>query len=64
MLQVLGDDQYLVVARKALTFVRQKLYNEEKQMLLRCWRMGAGLVPGFHMDYAYFIQVPAAATTS
>mmetsp|Transcript_132103 Transcript_132103/g.228996 ORF Transcript_132103/g.228996 Transcript_132103/m.228996 type:complete len:636 (-) Transcript_132103:137-2044(-) len=54
--QALQDDSYIVMARKALTFVRQKLYSEQKQELCRSWRNGLAPVDAYHSDYAYFIQ--------
>eukprot|EP01006_Ploeotia_vitrea_P026763 TRINITY_DN59710_c0_g1_i1.p1 TRINITY_DN59710_c0_g1~~TRINITY_DN59710_c0_g1_i1.p1 ORF type:complete len:896 (-),score=116.58 TRINITY_DN59710_c0_g1_i1:129-2816(-) len=55
--QVLGEDDYITTARKAITFVRRSLYNDETSTLYRFFRDGqAGTVPGLHSDYAFFIQ--------
>eukprot|EP00906_Rhabdomonas_costata_P023704 RCo034087 len=55
---VLHDEEYLAAARKAITFVRQKLYSVATETLHRCWRGGrvSQAVPPLHSDYAMFIQ--------
>lgn len=54
---MLGEDDYITTARKAITFVRRSLYNDENSTLYRFWRNGQrGDVPGLHSDYAFFIQ--------
>lgn len=63
--QALGDPAYTAVARKALTFVRQKGYVEASQELLHCCGTPGPALPAVHADYAYFIQVcvhPEACT--
>eukprot|EP00993_Chasmostoma_nieuportense_P001844 NODE_268_length_2530_cov_93.970037_g149_i1.p1 GENE.NODE_268_length_2530_cov_93.970037_g149_i1~~NODE_268_length_2530_cov_93.970037_g149_i1.p1 ORF type:complete len:789 (-),score=231.23 NODE_268_length_2530_cov_93.970037_g149_i1:108-2474(-) len=54
--QVLRKEEYLAAARKAITFIRNKLYDDKNTQLLRCWRDGPSTIPAFHSDYACFIQ--------
>jgi hypothetical protein len=54
--QVLGDPDYLQSATRAAEFVRQKLYRDSDQTLLRSYRGGPADIPGFADDYAFYIQ--------
>jgi len=54
--QVLDDSTYRDAATRAATFVREKLYREKDETLLRSYRDGAGAVEGFAEDYAFLIQ--------
>lgn len=54
--QVLGDEPYLVAARRAAEFVERELFDAPRGVLFRCWREGRGANEGFAEDYAYFIQ--------
>ena len=47
---------YREAATRAATFVREKLYREKDQTLLRSYREGASKVEGFASDYAFLIQ--------
>ncbi|KAF2432297.1 DUF255-domain-containing protein [Tothia fuscella] len=47
---------YRDAAIKAAEFVKKELYDEEKGMLKRVHREGAGEVDGFADDYAFFIS--------
>lgn len=54
--QVLEDPGYCAAATRAACFVRQNLYRQHDQTLLRCYREGASAVEGFADDYAFLIQ--------
>src|SRR5437764_2807925 len=54
--QVLNDASYLETARRAAGFVRTKLYDESRQILLRSYREGRSEVEGFADDYAFVIR--------
>ena len=54
--QVLGDDDALATARRAAAFIRQNLYREKENVLLRAYRQGAAPVEGFADDYAFLIR--------
>jgi uncharacterized protein YyaL (SSP411 family) len=54
--QVFGDGQFLTAATKAAGFLRQKLYRESEQTLLRSYRGGPAEILGFADDYAFYIQ--------
>ena len=54
--QVLNDTNYRDAAIRAASFVRENLYREEDQTLLRSYREGASAVEGFADDYAFLIQ--------
>ena len=45
--QLLDDPGYRVAATRAGTFVREKLYRQKDQTLLRSYRDGASDVEGF-----------------
>jgi uncharacterized protein YyaL (SSP411 family) len=53
--QVFDDADYLKAAQRSARFVREKLVTKDGQ-LRRSFRQGAGDVPGFADDYAFFIQ--------
>jgi uncharacterized protein YyaL (SSP411 family) len=52
--QILGDENYLSVARKARDFVERHLWKAESRTLLRRFREGESAVDGFLDDYASF----------
>lgn len=52
--QVLGEARYLAAARRAATFIREKMWDAERAVLLRRWRAGEGAIDGFLDDYAFF----------
>jgi hypothetical protein len=52
---VLNEPRYLEAARRAASFLRQRLMTEEG-ILLRRWRDGDAAVPGFLDDYAFFLR--------
>ncbi len=54
--QVLGDDAYLLAAQRAASFIRQHLYDDEKNELLRSYREGPSAIHGFASDYAFLIS--------
>jgi uncharacterized protein YyaL (SSP411 family) len=54
--QVLGDPKYQYAALKAAIFVRKKLYDSSKKILVRSYREGRSEVEGFADDYAFVIQ--------
>ncbi|CAN5355895.1 thioredoxin domain-containing protein [soil metagenome] len=54
--QVLGDPTYLETARRAATFVREKLYDSSSHTLRRSYREGPAEIGGFAEDYAFYIQ--------
>jgi len=50
----LSEPSYIEAARKAARFVRENLVADGR--LLRTWREGAGVIPGFAEDHAFLIQ--------
>jgi uncharacterized protein YyaL (SSP411 family) len=54
--QVLDDTSYLETATRAAEFVRAKLYEESRKILVRSYREGRSEVEGFADDYAFVIQ--------
>ena len=54
--QVLREPSYLERALKAVRFIRNHMYNEEKGILARSYRVTASTVEGFLEDYAFLIQ--------
>ncbi len=54
--QVLGDAAYLEAATRAAMFVRTRLYDESKNVLVRNYRESRSEVEGFADDYAFLIQ--------
>ena len=53
---VLDELRFLRPARDAVAFVRANLFNPETGTLLRSYREGASMVPGFSDDYAFLVQ--------
>jgi uncharacterized protein YyaL (SSP411 family) len=53
--QVLGEDRYADVARTAANFVRERLWDESRGVLLRRFRDGDAAIDGFLDDYAFSI---------
>lgn len=51
---VLGENRFIVTARRAADFILQNLYDKENARLLRRWREGTAAVPGFLEDYSFF----------
>jgi len=54
--QVLGDEKYREAAERATAFIRSKLYDKQRGILLRRYRAGEASIDGFVDDYAFFIQ--------
>jgi hypothetical protein len=54
--QVLGDEAYRKAARRAETFVRTRLQDGERRVLLRRHREGESALDGYADDYAFLIQ--------
>jgi uncharacterized protein len=54
--QVLGETAYLDAARTAAAFLRDRLYDEPRGILLRRHRQGEAAIDGFADDYAFVIQ--------
>ena len=54
--QVLDDNAYLEDAKRAVDFVRSKLFDTKKGTLMRRYRKGDSAIDGYVDDYAYFIQ--------
>jgi len=54
--QVLGDDSYLRVARRAAAFLRANLFDAATGELLRSYREGPSNIRGFAVDYAFLIS--------
>ncbi len=52
--QVLGDDKYLSAAQKAASFIKKKLYADDR--LKRRYRDGESKIEGVLSDYAYLIS--------
>ncbi|HEV3059275.1 MAG TPA: thioredoxin domain-containing protein [Vicinamibacterales bacterium] len=46
---------YLDAARRAATFVRDRMWNADTRVLLRRYRDGHAEIPGYAEDYAYLI---------
>jgi uncharacterized protein len=53
---VLSADSYLDTARRAARFILDRLYNAEKDILLRRFRDGEARFDAHLEDYAFFIQ--------
>jgi len=51
--QVLGDERYLKAAAAAARFVRTRLWDDSRQVLLRRFRDGESAIDGFLDDYAF-----------
>jgi hypothetical protein len=54
--QVFDERQYLETARIAAGFVRTKLYDEQRGVLLRRHRGGEAAIDGYLDDYAFMIR--------
>jgi uncharacterized protein YyaL (SSP411 family) len=54
--QVLDEARYLDAARRAAEFVLGRMYDSERNALLRRFRDGDAAIPGFLDDYAFFVQ--------
>ncbi len=54
--QVLGDATFLDSARKARSFLKQKLYDPATGKLFRRFRSGEAAIEGFADDYALLIE--------
>ena len=54
--QTLGDTAYLESARRAVDFIRTRLYRQADGILLRSYRQGPAASEGFADDYAFLIQ--------
>jgi uncharacterized protein YyaL (SSP411 family) len=48
-------DPYLAAARRAAAFVRERLWNADRQTLLRRYRQGHAEIEAYAEDYAYLI---------
>jgi uncharacterized protein YyaL (SSP411 family) len=48
--------EYLSFATKAASFIKDKLWDDEKKVLYRIWREGRGETEGFADDYAFLIE--------
>ncbi|NLF15668.1 MAG: thioredoxin domain-containing protein, partial [Lentisphaerae bacterium] len=54
--QVLGDEAYLSAARAAAGAVRERLYDEQRGVLRRCYRGSEAAIDGYLDDYAFLIR--------
>lgn len=54
--QVLDEPRYADAARAAASFIRRRLWDEDRQVLLRRYRDGEVSIAGFLDDYAFFIN--------
>ncbi len=54
--QVLEEPSYLDAARRAAEFVLGRMYDSERNVVLRRFRDGEAAIPGFLDDYAFFVQ--------
>ncbi|KAG9443731.1 hypothetical protein H6P81_015071 [Aristolochia fimbriata] len=54
---VVGNDpeEYLKIAEKAVSFIKNKLYDEQTHKLQHSYRNGPSKAPGFLDDYAFLI---------
>ncbi len=52
--QVLGNDTYARAAHRAADFVKTRLWDENRAILLRRFRDGDSAIDGFLDDYAFF----------
>jgi hypothetical protein len=53
--QALGEEQYAEAARAAAKFLRDRLWDEKRAVLLRRFRDGESAIDGFLDDYAFSI---------
>jgi uncharacterized protein YyaL (SSP411 family) len=54
--RVLGENDFLVAAQRAATFLSERLYHSETHELRRSYREGPSNVAGFAADYAFVIH--------
>jgi len=54
--QILNDDKYLTMGKKAASFIRNKLFNSTTNTLIRNYRSGPSNIRGFADDYAFLIN--------
>jgi uncharacterized protein len=54
--QILDEPRYVDAARGAASFVRRKMWDAERGVLLRRHRDGESAIDGFLDDYAFFIN--------
>ena len=54
--QVLGEQEYLEAAKTAAGFIRDRLHDEQRGILLRRWRGGEAAIDGYLDDYAFLIR--------
>jgi uncharacterized protein YyaL (SSP411 family) len=54
--QILDEPRYIDAARAAATFIRRKLWDPSRNVLLRRHRDGDSAIDGFLDDYAFFIN--------
>jgi uncharacterized protein YyaL (SSP411 family) len=53
---ILEEPRYADAARAAVTFIREILWDQERELLLRRYREGDAAIDGFLDDYAFFIN--------
>ena len=53
--RVLRSDRYLDAARRAASFLRDRMWNADSRKLLRRYRAGHAEINGYAEDYAYLI---------
>jgi uncharacterized protein YyaL (SSP411 family) len=53
---ILGNGAYLDAARRAMTFLREQMFDSTTGELLRTWREGKAGIRAFAEDYAFVIQ--------
>ncbi|GKC08309.1 spermatogenesis-associated protein 20 isoform X2, partial [Tanacetum coccineum] len=51
-----NPQEYMEVAKKALTFIKENLYNHQSRRLQHSFRNGPSKAPGFLDDYAFLIS--------
>jgi len=54
--QILGDEQYLVIAENAARFIVEELFQQDDEVLLRRYRDGDGGLEAHLDDYAFLSQ--------
>ncbi len=54
--QILDEPRYVDAARGAASFMRRKMWDAERGVLLRRHRDGESAIDGFLDDYAFFIN--------
>jgi len=53
--RALGDEQYLLLATHSARLIQEKLWSQEG-ILYRNYKKGKRSIPGFHIDYALYIE--------